>query len=239
MANYPQQTAYANEAWGGAKNTHNLLSDANVDWAQELYQVKAWQDRHPGEECWFAYFAWPEVDPGVYGIRCHALPTADTGWLGGAEIVPPVVHSAVVVSAGDLSGCEWPDGLLNPYRSLQGMPPSEVIENSVFVYGDNGGDGIHLEQAAALSRVQRVSKLLGQHQTAQALALAREAAAIAPGDLEAEMTLGNVEAAAGNKAAAQSAWQMALTAAKKLEPDAQVEYVPGLEAKLQRGGSRQ
>jgi len=239
MANYPQQMAYANEAWGGAKNTHNLLSDANVDWAQELYQVKAWQDRHPGEECWFAYFAWPEVDPAVYGIRCHALPTADTGWLGGAEIVPPVLHGAVVVSAGDLSGCEWPDGLLNPYRSLQDVPPSEVIENSVFVYRGNGGDGVHLEQAAALSRVQRIWTLLGQHQTSQALALAREAAAIAPGDLEAEMTLGNVEAAAGNKAAAQSAWQLALAAAKNLEPDAQAGYVPGLEAKLQGGGSRQ
>ena len=138
------------------------------------------------------------------------------------------------MSAGDLSGCEWPDGLPNPYRDLQHAPPSEVIENSVFVYRGNGGDGIHLEQAAALGRVQRVWKLLGQHQTAQALALAREAAAIAPGDLEAEMTLGNVEAAAGNRVAAQSAWQMALTAARKLEPDAQVGYVPALEAKLQR-----
>jgi hypothetical protein len=40
LTNYPQQMAYANEAWGGAKNAHNLLSDANVDWAQQLYEVK-------------------------------------------------------------------------------------------------------------------------------------------------------------------------------------------------------
>ena len=40
--------AYANEAWGGAKNSHNLLSDANVDWGQQLYQVKAWEDEAPG-----------------------------------------------------------------------------------------------------------------------------------------------------------------------------------------------
>ena len=87
---FPNYMAYANEAWGGPKNLYNLLSDANVDWAQQLYQVKQWQDRHPGEECWFAYFADPEIDPAVYGIRCHVLPTIDTWWLGGEEIIPPL-----------------------------------------------------------------------------------------------------------------------------------------------------
>lgn len=83
LAVFPNYIAYANEAWGGPGNLHNLLSDANVDWAQQLIQVKAWQDRHPGEECWFAYFAHPEIDPEVYGIHCHHLPTIDTFWVGG------------------------------------------------------------------------------------------------------------------------------------------------------------
>jgi hypothetical protein len=169
-----------------------------VDWAQQLYQVKEWQDRHPGDECWFAYFARPEVDPGVYGIRCHALPTADTGWLGGADIVPPLVHGAVLISAGDLSGCEWPSEAMNPYRGFQHLRPAEVIEDSVFVYRPNGNEGLHLEQAAALSRVQRARTLLAQHQTAKALALAREAVAIAPDDPQARKTLENAESA-GNR----------------------------------------
>jgi 4-amino-4-deoxy-L-arabinose transferase-like glycosyltransferase len=228
LAHYPIQMTYANEAWGGAKNTHRLLSDANVDWAQQLYQVKAWQDRHPGEECWFAYFARPEVDPAVYGIRCHALPTADTGWLGGAEITPPVVHGAVLISAGDWSGCEWPSGQLNPYRDFQRMQPVETIDNAVFVYR---GD-LHLEQAAALSRVQRVGMLLGEHQVSEALVLAQEAVAIDPGDLDAERALGDAEAAAGNSEPARAAWQKALVAAQHLEPDAQVSYVPGIEKRL-------
>jgi len=36
----------------------------------------------------------------------------------------------------------------------------------------------------------------------------------------------------GNKEAARAAWQSAITAARQLEPDAQVSYVPDLEAKL-------
>jgi 4-amino-4-deoxy-L-arabinose transferase-like glycosyltransferase len=53
LAVFPHYMAYANEAWGGPANVHNLLSDANVEWGEQLFQVKRWQDRHPGEECWF------------------------------------------------------------------------------------------------------------------------------------------------------------------------------------------
>ncbi|HEX4004658.1 MAG TPA: glycosyltransferase family 39 protein [Acidobacteriaceae bacterium] len=230
LATYPNQIAFANLAWGGAKNTHNLLSDANVDWAQQLYQVKDWQDRHPNDECWFAYFARPEIDPAVYGIHCHALPTLDTFWLGGWEIVPPVIHGTVLISAGDLSGCEWPSGLANPYRDFQKMQPAEVIDDSVFVYTGT----LHMQKAAALSRMLAAYSLMGKHAMPQALAVAQQGAAIAPGDLFAETALGDAEAASGYKDAARTAWQQAIAAARKMEPDAQVSYVPDLEAKLAR-----
>jgi 4-amino-4-deoxy-L-arabinose transferase-like glycosyltransferase len=230
LITWPNEMAYANIAWGGAKNSHNLLSDASVDWAQQLYQVKAWQDQHPSEECWFAYFARPEIDPATYGIRCHALPTADTMWTGTSEITPPILHGAVIISAGDLSGCEWPSGGLNPYRDFQKMKPAEVIDDSVYVYR---GD-LHAEKAAALNRAQIAGLLLAQHQPQQALALAQQAVAIVPGDLFAETALGDAEAMSGNKQAARTAWQSAIAAAHQLEPDAQVSYIPDLEAKLAR-----
>jgi hypothetical protein len=225
---YPNQMVYANEAWGGARNAHNLLSDANVDWGQQLYQVKAWQDRHPGEECWFAYFARPDVDPATYGITCHALPTIDTLWLGGWEITPPVLHGAVLISAGDLSGCEWPSGLVNPYRDFQRLKPDEVIDDSVFVYR---GD-LHAEKAAAFDRMLAVWQLLGRRQPQAALAMGQEAVAVAPGDLFAETALGSAEAANRDPGAARAAWQSALAAAQKLEPDAQPSYVPDLERQI-------
>lgn len=229
LFNYPHQMAYANIAWGGAQNTHNLLSDANVDWAQQLYQVKAWQDRHPNEECWFAYFARPEIDPATYGIRCHALPNSDVMWLGhGWEVTPPVVHGAVLLSAGDLSGCEMPSNGANPYREFQTMKPDEVIEDSIFVYRGT----VHLEKAAAFDRMLEARRLLAEHQVARALELAQEATSIAPGNLFAETALGDAQAAAGNREEARAAWQRALVAAHELETDAQPSYVPALETKL-------
>jgi 4-amino-4-deoxy-L-arabinose transferase-like glycosyltransferase len=227
---FPNYIAYANEAWGGPKNVHNLLSDANVDWAQQLIQVKHWQDRHPGEECWFAYFARPEIDPAVYGIHCHAMPTADTGWLGGSDIVPQVINGYVLISAGDLSGCEWPSGRMSPYAIFQPLKPEEVIDYGVMVYHGS----FQVNQAAALSRAQNAYALLSQRKLPEALALAREAVSIDPGEITSQTALGDISAAMGQKDEARKAWQAAIESARRLEPEAQVSYIPDLEAKLKK-----
>ncbi len=225
---FPNYMAYANEAWGGAKNAHNLLSDASVDWAQQLFQVKDWQDRHPGQECWFAYFAYPDIDPETYGITCHHLPTMDTFWMGGADAIAPQIHGNVLISAGDLSGCEWPSGAMNPYRAFQARKPDEMIDYAVMVYMGN----FDMRQAAALARGENAFHLLWTGKPAEALVLAREAVAIDPEEILSETALGNSAAALGQKDEARRAWQAALTSAKRLEPDAQVSYVPELEKKL-------
>ncbi len=221
---FPNEIAYANEAWGGPQNLHNLLSDANVDWGQQLFQVKQWQDGHPNQECWFAYFARPEIDPGVYGIRCRALPTIDTMYLGGADVIAPSITGAVLISAGDLSGCEWPSGQINPYRSFQPMHPDVTIDDSVFVYQGT----FAVPEISAVSRAQQSETYLEQKQPAPALVLARQAVVIAPENLFAETALGDAAAAAGDKQTAETAWMAAIRAAQNLEPDAQLSYIPDL-----------
>jgi 4-amino-4-deoxy-L-arabinose transferase-like glycosyltransferase len=227
---FPDYMAYANEAWGGPKNTYKLLSDSNEDWAQQLYQVRDWQDQHPGQECWFAYFAFPVVDPAVYGIHCHHLPNADTGWFGNPEVVPPVINGDVILSAADLMGSEWSDNRLNPYMSFHALRPDAQIDYSVLVYRGT----FHINQAAALSRVQRASGLMRARQPEQALALAREAATFDPEGIEAQNALGNIAAELGQKDEARKAWQAALTDAKQLQPDAAAGYILDIEAKLKK-----
>jgi len=227
---FPNYMAYANEAWGGPKNVHNLLSDANVDWAQQLIQVKAWQDRHPGEECWFAYFAHPEINPEVYGIRCHHLPTLDTFWLGGADNIAPTVSGNVLISAGDLSACEWPTARMSPYRQFQSMKPAETIDYGVMVYHGT----FDMKQAAALSRAENAFQLLWKGDAKGAHSLAVEAVAIDPAEIMSQTVLGDSAAALGQKEEARKAWEAALAGARQLEPDAQMSYVPDLEEKLKK-----
>jgi hypothetical protein len=225
---FPNEIAYANEASGGPRNVHNLLSDSTVDWAQQLFQVKQWQDGHPDQECWFAYFARPVIDPAVYGIRCHALPTFDTQWSGGVGLIPPTINGTILISAGDLSGCEWPSGQLNPYRSFQTRHPDLAIDDSVFVYQGP----LAVPEISALASAQQSEGLLMRGQSGPALALAREAVVTSPDNLITQTALGDAAAATGDKQTAKTAWQAALQIAQRLEPGAQPSYIPDLESKL-------
>ena len=230
LAVYPNFMAYANEAFGGPAKLPMLLSDANVEWGQQLFQVKQWQDRHPNEECWFAYFVHPIIHTETYGIRCHHLPNAGTGWAGEPEIIPPVVDGAVLLSASNMVACETPDASLNPYLAFESMKPDEVIDHGVMIFHGH----FDMRQAAAQSRTQMSSWALRKHDAAYALQLAQEAVAMDPDRLTNQSALGDALAANGRKDEARQAWQTALEQARKLEPATQTLYVPRLESKLKQ-----
>jgi 4-amino-4-deoxy-L-arabinose transferase-like glycosyltransferase len=228
LAVFPAEMAYANEAWGGAANTHKYLSDSSVDWAQQLPHVKRWVDAHPGEECWFAYSAYPDLRPQAYGIPCHPLPTAHTGGEILPVDVPETIHGNLLLSADDLEACDWPSDQLNVFERFRWMPMAEQIDHSVFVY--HGDFDVH--EAAALGAVQKSKILLRENRPAQALVAAKKAVALQPENLLAQMALGDAQTALGDKHSARAAYELALAAAHRLEAYAQPLFVPDLEQKL-------
>jgi Tfp pilus assembly protein PilF len=119
---------------------------------------------------------------------------------------------------------------MNPYRSFQSVKPDESIDYGVLVYR---GD-FSVNQVAALSRAQQAMQLLASGKPDQALPLAREAVAIDPAEIISQTTLGDIASALGQKDEARQAWQAAIASARHLEPDAQVSYIPDLEAKLSK-----
>jgi hypothetical protein len=228
LAVFPAEMAYANEAWGGAAKTHKYLSDSSVDWAQQLPHVKQWVDAHPGEECWFAYSAYPDLRPQAYGIPCHPLPTAHTGWETLPVDVPETIHGNLLLSADDLEACDWPSDQLNVFERFRWMPMAEQIDHSVFVY--HGDFDVH--EAAALGAVQKSTILLRKNRAAEALVAAKNAVALQPENLLAQMALGDAQTALGDKNRARAAYELALAAAHRLEANAQPLFVPDLEQKL-------
>jgi 4-amino-4-deoxy-L-arabinose transferase-like glycosyltransferase len=228
MAIFPAEMAYANEAWGGTANTHKYLSDSSVDWAQQLPHIKQWVDAHPGEECWLAYSAYPDLRPQAYGIPCHPLPTAHTEWEMLPVDVPETIHGNLLLSADDLEACDWPSDQLNVFERFRWMPMAEQIDHSVFVY--HGDFDVH--EAAALGAVQKSKILLRKHRPAEALDAAEKAVALQPENLLAQMALGDAQTALGDKNSARASYELALAAAHRLEADAQPLFVPDLEQKL-------
>ena len=114
---------------------------------------------------------------------------------------------------------------MSPYGAFQSMKPAEVIDYSVMVYHGT----FDMKHAAALSRAINANQLLWKGDAKGALPLAREAVAIDPTEIMSQTALGDSAAALGQKDEARKAWQAALVEAKKLEPDAQLSYVPDLE----------
>jgi 4-amino-4-deoxy-L-arabinose transferase-like glycosyltransferase len=228
MVIFPAEMAYGNEAWGGTANTHKHLSDSSVDWAQQLPHIKRWVDAHPGQECWLAYSAYPDLRPQAYGIPCHPLPTAHTGGEILPTEVPATIHGYLLLSADDLEACDWPSDQLNIFQRFRSIPMADQIDHSVFVY--HGDFDIH--EAAALAAVQKSKILLSEHKPADALVPAQRAVALQPENLLAQTALGDALTASGDKTSARLAYEAALTAARKLEPYAQPLFVPDLEQKL-------
>jgi len=234
MSAYPNEIAYANEAWGGPRNVHRLLTDSNVDWGQQLFQVKEWQDRHPGEECWFASVVGDVVPPlTLYGITCHRLPNgiiANVGGGGDLEAVPPVVHGSVLISATELAGGIWPSKDLNPYRRFQNIKPDEEIDYGILVYR---GD-IPTGDAAAAAFAFRAWGKLYQKQPAEALALAEQGVKVAPDYLYAQWALGDAAAASGKKDEARASYQRALLLTTGMDPDRAADFSQNIQDSLKK-----
>ncbi|WP_233580939.1 glycosyltransferase family 39 protein [Acidipila sp. EB88] len=225
----PNYMAYGNEAWGGPLAVRRYLSDANVDWGQQLKTVREYLDRHHDPECWFAYFPDGAVQPQDYGISCHRLPTPSGLWWFGLPMqVPATIHGTVLISESVLDGVESGDGVLNPYEDFRGLKPDAILQDGVYVY--RGTFAVPL--AAAWVDVRQSGLLAQQGQLPEALQRAQEAAALAPASARTQLQLAEVLAQQQQWAVAGEHYRMARGNLRAQRPDLQQEE---LAPQIERG----
>jgi tetratricopeptide (TPR) repeat protein len=225
----PAYMAYANEAWGGPSATHQYLSDANDDWAQQLKAVKLYLDSHGIKNCWFVYFADGVIEPSSYGIPCKRLPTTETLWWTRSPMnVPAEIDGPVLISDSDLAGIEFGEGKLNPYDQFRRIQPTAAIQYGLFVYDGH----FRISLAAALFQAAQAEKLLSQNQPEEALAPAQKAVALAPDSATTQIALGDTLAKLHRIQEARAHYESALAAALSIEPELQASSVPGIKAKI-------
>ncbi|MBF0279267.1 MAG: glycosyltransferase family 39 protein [SAR324 cluster bacterium] len=70
---HPNYLSYFNQGFGGPAQGHQVLLDSNLDWGQDLYQIKPALNRlqHTGK-IGLLYFG--HVDPAMYGIEYELVP---------------------------------------------------------------------------------------------------------------------------------------------------------------------
>ncbi len=170
---FPDYLPYANEAFGGSSKTYRMLTDSNVDWAQQLKEVNAWTTSHQVTDCWFAY-SYIGGTPDYDKTPCRPLPSGLATLTGRpVPVIPAHIQGTILVSAADAAGVLWGPGTLNPYKQFQDGHPAELIGNSILVYR---GD-FDVPMIAAESHLSQVSTLLRRGQPE--LALKEAEAAIA------------------------------------------------------------
>ena len=216
----PAYMAYGNEAWGGPSQVHLYLSDANVDWGQQLKAVRQYLDQERITDCWFAYFPDGAVEPSDYGVHCKRLPTGSSLWWFTLPMdVPPVIHGTVLISDSDLEGVESGDGELNWFNPFRGLKPAATIQQGVYVY--KGDFAVPLMSALVTVRKSRDLEQAGQ--PAAALTLAREAATLAPGSAITQLNLADELAAQAQWREASDHYRQAATLARTVRPELQEE----------------
>ena len=212
----PAYMAYGNEAWGGPSQVHRYLSDANVDWGQQLKAVKQYLDQNHIKQCWFVYFPDGAVEPSDYGVNCRRLPTANTlSWIKLPMVVPPVIDGTVLISDSDLEGIEFGDGSLNPYQSFKSLQPAAVIQGGVDVY--QGRFAIPL--ASALVAVRTSQEQLEAGKVQAAFDSASGAVSLAPGSARTQLALADVLLSQAQWGAALEHYSLAASLIHSVRPD--------------------
>ncbi len=105
------------------RNSYKYFSDSNLDWGQGLLDLRQYEEQHPDENIWLAYFG--SVDPAVYAVRATRLREGEKR------------SGTVVISATNLAGQYLADP--NGYRWVTAYPLKTILDHSLFVFAVPSG----------------------------------------------------------------------------------------------------
>jgi hypothetical protein len=106
LAVQPHPLAYFNELAGGPSNGHAHLVDGDLDWGQDLLDLKEWLDEHPeARPLGLVYFN--VIDPRVIGLDYYLPPLREHSSCIG-DCAPALAPGFYAVSATLLRGKSFP-----------------------------------------------------------------------------------------------------------------------------------
>jgi len=127
---YPNYLAYFNLFAGGPSRGYQVLVDSNLDWGQDLIELRRYMERKGLDEVWLGLFS--TTDPALYGIRYRELPD----WVNRG--IPPEFHylhpapGVYVIGATLLQGLYLPNP--STFDWFLHRDPLDQIGYSMLVY---------------------------------------------------------------------------------------------------------
>jgi len=127
LAVSPNYLAYFNEFAGGPAGGYRYLVDSNLDWGQNLWQLRDWMAAHDEAHVYYAHYS--PARPQVYGIEADFLPPDPRA----VDFIP--WHPApglYAIGATVLQGPYAPD--INTYAWFRGREPTARLGHALFIY---------------------------------------------------------------------------------------------------------
>lgn len=128
---FPHSMSYFNWAAGGPAGGHRYLLDANIDWGQDLWELKRYLDKHPEvKPIHFAYFGF--ASPDHAGIEWKEVPKLLESEIGpdGPELEP----GWYAISVNHLYGYKHYENDEPVYTYFQRFTPVAKAGYSIYIY---------------------------------------------------------------------------------------------------------
>lgn len=126
LATWPHSLAYFNLLAGGPEGGHRVLLDSNLDWGQDLLELRRFEDERGIESVDLAHDG--KVPPDVYGVRWRPLGTEPRGRF--VAISANLLWGRPYFVNGPDVWLEDPDAYA-PWRTLE---PVAILGHTVYVF---------------------------------------------------------------------------------------------------------
>ena len=134
MLVFPHSFSYFNEIAGGPNNGWRFLLDSSLDWQQDLYFLKAWQDKNPEKSPLFVDY-YGDNAPNLFGIKTAGKPPGFSRFRHNADAqdnAAPYPSGWYAVSVHELLH------YTNDYQYLRDREPVDKIGFSIYIYHIEG-----------------------------------------------------------------------------------------------------
>lgn len=124
---FPDYLSFFNELAGGAAGGYRYLVDSNLDWGQNLWQLRDWMAENNVQRVYYAHYS--PANPQMYGIAADFLPP-DPRAVPFAPWRPAA--GTYAIGATVLQGSYTPD--VNTYAWFRSRQPTARLGNALFIY---------------------------------------------------------------------------------------------------------
>ncbi len=123
----PNYLAFFNELAGGPAGGYRYLVDSNLDWGQNLWQLRDWMQKNDVERVFYAHYS--PARPEVYGVSVDFLPP---NWRAVPFTPLDPAPGVYAIGATVLQGVYTSD--VNTYAWFRARPPLARLGHALFLY---------------------------------------------------------------------------------------------------------